>query len=80
MGSITSGHEKINLSYSKTRYRWGKLNDCEPSRFIDEIDEKYVNYNRNKSLMFNSKRRILQINFDLKNLFFKKIIKEPQDK
>ena len=51
---LTRGMKKINLSYSKTRYRWGKLNDCEPSRFIDEIDEKYVNYNRNKSLMFNS--------------------------
>ena len=51
---LTRGMKKINLSYPKTRYRWGKLNDCEPSRFIDEIDEKYVNYNRNKSLMFNS--------------------------
>ena len=52
--ALTRGMKKINLSYSKTRYRWGKLNDCEPSRFIDEIDEKYVNYNRNKNLMFNS--------------------------
>ena len=52
--ALTRGMKKINLSYSKTRYRWGKLNDCEPSRFIDEIDEKYVNYNRNKSLLFNS--------------------------
>ena len=52
--ALTRGMKKINLSYSKTRYRWGKLNDCEPSRFIDEIDEKYVNYNRNKSLIFNS--------------------------
>ena len=52
--ALTRGMKKINLSYSKTRYRWGKLNDCEPSRFIDEIDEKYINYNRNKSLMFNS--------------------------
>ena len=51
---LTRGMKKINLSYSKTRYRWGKLNDCEPSRFIDEIDEKYVNYNRNKSSLFNS--------------------------
>ena len=52
--ALTRGMKKINLSYSKTRYRWGKLNDCEPSRFIDEIDEKYVNYNKNKSSIFNS--------------------------
>ena len=30
--ALTRGMKKINLSYSKTRYRWGKLNDCEPSR------------------------------------------------
>ena len=24
------------------RYRWGNLISCEPSRFIDEIDEKYM--------------------------------------
>jgi len=26
--------------YSRTDYRWGKLVDAEPSRFIEEIDEK----------------------------------------
>ena len=35
----------MSISYAKTRYRWGKLNDCEPSRFIKEIDEKYTSFN-----------------------------------
>ena len=40
--ALTRAMKKITISYSKTRYRWGKLNDCEPSRFISEIEEKYI--------------------------------------
>src|SRR5690606_38927236 len=29
---------------SQSRYKWGKLVDCEPSRFIEEIDDKYLEY------------------------------------
>ena len=32
----------MTITYARTRYRWGKLNECEPSRFINEIDEKYI--------------------------------------
>ena len=28
----------------QTRYRWGKLVDAEPSRFLEEIDEQYLHY------------------------------------
>ena len=30
------------MTYAQNRYRWGKLIDAEPSRFLEEIDEKYV--------------------------------------
>ena len=40
--ALTRAMKKVTISYSKTRYRWGKLNDCEPSRFIGEIEEKYI--------------------------------------
>ena len=43
--AITRAKKKLTISFAKTRYRWGKLNDCEPSRFIDEIDKKYTNLN-----------------------------------
>ena len=43
--AITRAKKKVSISYAKTRYRWGKLNDCEPSRFIKEIDEKYTSFN-----------------------------------
>ncbi|PIE99188.1 MAG: ATP-dependent DNA helicase, partial [Polaribacter sp.] len=32
------------LSYAHTRYRWGKLVDSEPSRFLEEIDDQYLEY------------------------------------
>ena len=40
--ALTRAMKKVTISYSKTRYRWGKLNDCEPSRFISEIEDKYI--------------------------------------
>ena len=43
--AITRAKKKVTITYAKTRYRWGKLNDCEPSRFIKEIDKKYTNFN-----------------------------------
>lgn len=43
--ALTRAKKKIILSHSKTRYRWGKLNDCEPSRFISEIDTQFIEYN-----------------------------------
>ena len=61
--ALTRAMKKITISYSKTRYRWGKLNDCEPSRFISEIEEKYIksiksNYiNRNFNKLKSNKLR-----------------------
>lgn len=43
--ALTRAMKKVTITYSKTRYRWGKLNDCEPSRFISEIDSEFVKFN-----------------------------------
>lgn len=40
--ALTRAEKRAHLTYAHTRYRWGKLIDCEPSRFIDEIDEKFL--------------------------------------
>jgi len=40
--AITRAKEKVYITYAQSRYRWGKLIDAEPSRFIEEIDSKYV--------------------------------------
>lgn len=40
--ALTRAEERVFLSYTMSRYRWGKITDAEPSRFIDEIDSKYL--------------------------------------
>lgn len=42
--ALTRAEQQAYLSYAQTRYRWGKLVDCEPSRFLEEIDDKYLEY------------------------------------
>ena len=40
--ALTRAMKNAWISYAKQRYSWGQLNFCEPSRFISEIDEKYL--------------------------------------
>jgi len=40
--ALTRAEKQAYLTYALSRYRWGKLVDSEPSRFIEEIDEQYV--------------------------------------
>lgn len=42
--ALTRAEKVATLTYTKTRYRWGKLIDCEPSRFLEEIDEQFLEY------------------------------------
>jgi DNA helicase-2/ATP-dependent DNA helicase PcrA len=40
--AITRAQKKLFLSYALTRYRFGRLKNCEPSRFLDDIDKRYI--------------------------------------
>lgn len=40
--AITRAEKKVTLSYAETRYRWGNLTANEPSRFLSEIDERFI--------------------------------------
>ncbi len=40
--AITRARKQAILSYAENRYRWGNLTSCEPSRFLEEIDEKCI--------------------------------------
>ncbi|UCE94865.1 MAG: ATP-binding domain-containing protein, partial [Flavobacteriaceae bacterium] len=42
--ALTRAEKQIYLSYAQSRYRWGKLIDCEPSRFLEEVDEKFLEH------------------------------------
>ena len=42
--ALTRAEHVAYLTYAQSRYRWGKLTDSEPSRFIEEIDPKFLEY------------------------------------
>ncbi|MEC4116395.1 ATP-dependent helicase [Myroides phaeus] len=42
--ALTRAEHQAYLTYAQSRYRWGKLVDCDPSRFIEEIDDQYLEY------------------------------------
>lgn len=42
--ALTRAEHQAYLTYTLSRYRWGKLVDAEPSRFITEIDDDYLEY------------------------------------
>lgn len=40
--AITRAEKRLTLSYAMTRYRWGTLTGCEPSRFLEEINPEFL--------------------------------------
>ena len=48
--AVTRAEQKLTLSYSQTRYRWGNMTYSEPSRFLDEIDAQYIEVPVRKSI------------------------------
>ena len=47
--ALTRAEKVAYLSYAQTRYRWGKLVDAEPSRFLEEIDDQYLDHIKPKT-------------------------------
>jgi DNA helicase-2/ATP-dependent DNA helicase PcrA len=44
--AITRAEKKLTLSFAETRYRFGRLKNCEPSRFLNEIDPAFIRVDR----------------------------------
>lgn len=40
--ALTRAEKQAYLTYALSRYRWGKLVDSDPSRFIEEIDDQFI--------------------------------------
>ncbi len=47
--ALTRAEKRVVLSYAESRFRWGTLSFCEPSRFVDEIEEKFLDFPRSRS-------------------------------
>ena len=54
--ALTRAEKQVLISYSLSRYRWGKIIDVEASRFIEEMDPEYLEFN-NKDLKFSKSNR-----------------------
>ena len=48
--AITRAEEDLVLSFATSRFRFGTLLPCEPSRFIDEIDPEFLQLERRSTL------------------------------
>ncbi len=48
--AITRAESKLVLSYANSRYRFGRLKSCEPSRFLEEIDPAFIKTNHKFSI------------------------------
>lgn len=44
--AITRAKKKLHLSYALNRYRYGRLKNCEPSRFLEEVDPQFIKVNK----------------------------------
>src|SRR5690625_7613106 len=42
--ALTRAEKYAHLTFAISRFRWGKIIDCEPSRFLEEIDDKYLDW------------------------------------
>lgn len=51
--AVTRAEKQATLSYALNRYKWGNLERCSPSRFIREIDQKYLHYPQTGGKPFN---------------------------
>lgn len=44
--AITRAEKKLSFSYAESRYQWGRIKMCEPSRFLLEVDQRFLNVNK----------------------------------
>lgn len=52
--AVTRAEKQATLSYALNRYKWGNLERCSPSRFLKEIDQKFLDYPQTGGKPFNS--------------------------
>ncbi len=62
--ALTRAEKQAYLTYAQTRYRWGKLVDSEPSRFLEEIDESFLEYLSPKTVSPSTNRFVDQSLFE----------------
>lgn len=74
--ALTRAKENAYFSYANQRYRWGTLDFCSPSRFLDELDSQYLDQSGIPDFKQNSRTRN-NINTDFTDRTFNRQIAAP---
>lgn len=62
--AVTRAEKEIMISYALNRFKWGNLVNCEPSRFIDEINPVFIDRaESNESSIGNSRNHSFSSDF-----------------
>ena len=56
--ALTRARENVWFSYANQRYRWGNLDFCSPSRFLEEMDEKFLDKGNNSGFRQNNRKNL----------------------
>jgi DNA helicase-2/ATP-dependent DNA helicase PcrA len=57
---VTRAEKQATFSYALNRYKWGNLERCSPSRFLREIDQKFLYYPQTGGKPFNNKQPVIK--------------------
>ena len=55
--ALTRAEKMVTLSYAESRFRWGQFTITEPSRFLEEIDEKLIDKPRKSAMQRASEKQ-----------------------
>ena len=58
--AVTRAEKQATFSYALNRYKWGNLERCSPSRFLREIDQKFLHYPQTGGKPFNNKQPVVK--------------------
>ena len=67
--AVTRAEKRATLSFAATRFRYGNMNYCEPSRFIGEIPENLID---SPALKSSSKRELASKSYKLEDRVIKR--------
>ena len=71
--AVTRAEKNVHISYATSRFKWGQLINCTPSRFLKEIDDEYLD------TPLDSISSLKNDTFDYQG-FSKPLFKRPQKK
>jgi DNA helicase II / ATP-dependent DNA helicase PcrA len=74
--ALTRAEKRATLSFASTRFRYGNMNYCEPSRFISEISDSLV---ESPSLQKIAKRELTSNNYELQRHAVKRKLVKPEE-